>query len=52
MKEDLYKRWGIPRGNKWRDYRVRTLRDDEAEGQLITLSQEDFTDGETTEEEF
>ena len=52
LKEDLYKRWGIPRGNKWRDYRVRTLRDDEAEGQLITLSQEDFTDGETTEEEF
>ena len=50
LKEDLYKRFGIPRGIKWKDYRLKTMRDEEEEGSLITLGEDDFTD--TTDDEF
>jgi len=46
LKEYLYKKWGVARLNKWKKYRMRTLRDDELEGEALTLREEDYTDTE------
>ena len=51
LKEDLLKRWGPMRGNKWKYYRIKTSRDDEEEGNIIIMDDNDFTDGEKTDEE-
>jgi hypothetical protein len=36
----------VARLNKWRNYRMRTLRDDELEGEALALREEDYTDTE------
>jgi len=46
LKEYLYKKWGVARLNKWKKYRMRTLRDDEIEGEALSLREEDYTDTE------
>jgi len=46
LKEYLYKKWGVARLNKWKKYRMRTLRDDELEGEALALREEDYTDTE------
>jgi P4 family phage/plasmid primase-like protien len=42
IKEDLFKRWGPSRANKWKKYRFRTIRDDEEEGTVLALRDEDY----------
>ncbi len=49
LKEDLTKKWGPMRGNKWKYYRIKTARDEEDEGNIIVMGDDDFTDGEKTE---
>ena len=39
------------RGNKWKYYRIKTARDDEEDGNIIIMDDNDFTDGEKTDEE-
>jgi phage/plasmid-associated DNA primase len=46
LKEYLYKKWGVARLNKWKKYRIRTIKDDELEGELLALRPEDYTDNE------
>jgi P4 family phage/plasmid primase-like protien len=52
VKEDLYKRWGVPRAGRWRIYRFRDDRDDVEEGIALNLTEQDLTDGETTADEY
>ena len=42
MKDDLFKKWGPSRSNKWKKYRIRTIRDDEEEGLVLALRDEDY----------
>ncbi len=42
LKDDLFKRWGPSRLNKWKKYRMRTIRDDEEEGIVLALREEDY----------
>jgi P4 family phage/plasmid primase-like protien len=42
IKEDLFKRWGPTKSNKWNKFRLRTIRDDEQEGTLLALREEDY----------
>ena len=51
LKEELIKRWGPMRGTKWQGYRFKTIRDEEQEGDKIAMNDEDFTDGEPTDNE-
>jgi len=46
LKEYLYKKWGVSRLNKWKKYRIRTIKDDELEGEILALRPEDYTDNE------
>jgi phage/plasmid-associated DNA primase len=53
LKEDLYRRWGVPKGGRWRSYRFREEQDDIEEGISLSLTTEDMTDGDTeTEQEY
>jgi P4 family phage/plasmid primase-like protien len=42
FKEELLKKWGPMRGNVWKIYRIKTLRDEEDEGNIIVLDENDF----------
>ena len=42
IKEDLFKRFGPSKGNKWKKFRLRTIRDDEEEGTVLALRDEDY----------
>ena len=44
VKEDLFKKWGASRGNRWKHYRFKNDRDEEEEGTLILMDENDFTD--------
>ena len=37
MQEDLIHRWGAMKGNKWKGHRLRTVKDDELEGKVLTI---------------
>ena len=50
LRDDLYTRWGVPKFNKWERYRIRSEQDDVDEGLAMSLTCEDFTDTEETEE--
>ena len=46
FKNEIEKKWGTIKLNKWIGYRLRTINDDVEEGKVITLSQNDLTDHE------
>jgi hypothetical protein len=39
------------RGTRWQGYRFKTIRDEEQEGEKIAMNDDDFTDGEPTDNE-
>lgn len=47
LRDDLYRRWGVPSFGKWKNYRFRNSQDDIEQGVALGLNEEDFTDGET-----
>ncbi len=50
FKEEMLKKWGPMFNNKWKNYRIRTIRDDEDEEKAVVLTQSDFTFSDDTEE--
>ena len=46
IKEYLFKIWGPSRLSKWKKYRIKTMRDEEEEGEILALGEEDYTDTE------
>lgn len=50
LRDDLIKRWGPMKANRWIGYRFRTADDDVHEGSARRLEVDDFTDGHTDEE--
>ncbi len=44
FKESLMKKWGPMRNNKWQGKRLKDANDDEKEGKLLVMREEDFTE--------
>ena len=51
LRDDLYRRWGMPRNNKWKNYRLRTEIDDINDGLVLPLGPDDLTDTDDNTEE-
>lgn len=49
VRDELNRRWGFPRDNKWRRYRLRSDQDDIDEGIVIALDDGDFTDADSSD---
>jgi phage/plasmid-associated DNA primase len=53
LKEDFVNKWGeLSQNHKWKGYRIRTLEDDEREGAVLVLRENDLASSKEEDEDF